>query len=215
MFNRSQKLVFKVLPFLVLGGSFIFLIPNWFSDKLLHKMNERLLEDTRTGLFEEFYAQMHDDQLFGKGMNGTYYFPMAESIQDDGIVYSAETYRNIIENGYLQLYLTGGILHIILFVLVLLPAAIVGIFFSSNSFTKACGIMIFLWLIDMFLYGMPTLSIHYVLVWISAGFCFKKSIRVKTDAEIFNELNGNLSETHIVDIPGKRYTSKKIIKRSL
>lgn len=194
--NKSRKFVFKLLPVLIIGGAFIFLIPNSLSSSLLKKMDERLFEDTRTALFDEFYAQMNDYMIFGKGMNGTYYYPMEESVQDDGTVYSAVTYRNIIENGYLQLYLSGGILHIILFILVLLPASIMGILNSSNAFTRACGTMILLWLIDMFLYGLPTFSIHYILIWICAGFCFKTSLRQKSDSEIIDGLNGNYYESY-------------------
>ncbi len=199
IFNKSRSNIFKLLPVIIFGAFFFFLIPNPASEALLKKMDERILEDTRTNLFDEFYKDMSGHMMLGKGMNGTYYYPMDETVQEDGIVYSEITYRNIIENGYLQLLLSGGIIHIILFVLILLPASIAGIFFSSNTLSKACGILILLWLIDMFLYGMPTLSIHYVLVWISAGVCFKKSLRNKNDAEIFYELNQ----------PGKKVFYKK------
>ncbi len=204
--NKSSKAIYHILTVFVIGGALFFLIPNSFSSKLLMKMDERLLEDTRTNLFDEFYKEMDSHMIFGKGMDGTYYYPMGETIQDDGTIYGAVIYRNIIENGYLQLYLSGGVLHIILFVIILLPASIIGIFKSSNAFTRICGAMILLWLIDMFFYGMPTLSIHYILVWICAGICFKKSIRDLSDAEIFDKSKtGNqeiyLSNSHIRPLP--------------
>jgi hypothetical protein len=135
---------------------------------------------------------MEDHMVFGKGMNGTYYYPMEETEQDDGIIYPEEEYRNNIENGYLQLLLTGGIVHVVLFLLILLPAAINGIFRSQNQFSMAAGVMVLLWLIDMCIYGLPTLSFHYILVWICVGICYKTSIRNKTNDEIrseFQELN--------------------------
>lgn len=208
VFSKIRKPIFKLIPVMVIAGAFLFVIPNPFSSSLLKKIDERLFEDTRTTLFDEFYDQMDDYMIFGKGMNGTYYYPMDESIQDDGVVYSAVTYRDIIENGYLQLLLSGGIINIVLFVMVLLPAAISGIFFSSNTLTRACGIMILLWLIDMFLYGMPTLSIHYILIWICAGFCFKNSLRRKTDSQIFNELNANYYESYYAN----NYNKARLIK---
>lgn len=189
--NKSNKFIFRMFPILILAGGFFFLISNEYSNLLLKKIDERLYEDTRSDLFDQFYIKMRPYMVFGKGMNGTYYYPMEEMVQDDGVVYSDVTYRNNIENGYLQLLLTGGLLQIILFVLVLLPASLVGIFKSSNTLTRACGVMILLWLIDMFLYGLPTLSIHYVIIWICAGFCFKKSWRKKTDYEIYYGLNAN------------------------
>jgi hypothetical protein len=105
----------------------------------------------------------------------------------DGEIYQAVQYRNLIENGYLQLLLTGGIIHIILFLLVLLPAAIKGIFMSSNQFTKACGVVIFLRLLDMFFYGLPSFTLAYILVWICVGVCYKTSIRRMTNDEIRSE----------------------------
>ena len=198
--NKSSKAVYNLTTVFVIGIALLFLIPNSFSSSLLRKMDERLLEDTRTGLFDEFYREMDSHKLFGKGMDGTYYYPMGETVQDDGTVYGEVVYRNIIENGYLQLYLSGGILHLILFVLILLPASILGIFKSSNAFTRICGVMILLWLIDMFFYGLPTLSIHYILIWICAGVCFKKSIRDQSDSEIFNKLRTSLGESRLPNL---------------
>lgn len=210
LFSKSGKYIFKILPVLAIGGIFFLLIPNSFSKALLKKMDERLLEDTRTSLFDEFYRDMNDHMIFGKGMNGTYYYPMEESIQDDGTVYSAVIYRNTIENGYLQLLLSGGILHIILFVLLLVPASLLGIFNSSNVFARACGLMILLWLIDMFMFGLPTLSIHYVLIWICVGICFKKSIREKSDEEIYIALNTNYFLQPVSEAPNATYRAKKV-----
>ena len=198
--NKSSKAVYNLTTVFVIGIALLFLIPNSFSSSLLRKMDERLLEDTRTGLFDEFYKEMDSHKLFGKGMDGTYYYPMGETVQDDGTVYGEVVYRNIIENGYLQLYLSGGILHLILFVLILLPASILGIFKSSNAFTRICGVMILLWLIDMFFYGLPTLSIHYILIWICAGVCFKKSIRDQSESEVFNKLRTSLGESRLPNL---------------
>ena len=198
--NKSSKAVYNLTTVFVIGIALLFLIPNSFSSSLLRKMDERLLEDTRTGLFDEFYREMDSHKLFGKGMDGTYYYPMGETVQDDGTVYGEVVYRNIIENGYLQLYLSGGILHLILFVLILLPASILGIFKSSNAFTRICGVMILLWLIDMFFYGLPTLSIHYILIWICAGVCFKKSIRDQSESEVFNKLRTSLGESRLPNL---------------
>ena len=149
-------------------------------------MSIRLSEDTRSGVYERFFYYMKDHMIFGNGMNGTYYCPLWEA-EIDGAFFGAVQYRNLIENGYYQLLLTGGIVHIVLYVLVLLPAAVKGMFASSNQFTKACGIMVFLQLIDMFVYGLPTLTLDYILVWICVGVCYKASIRNMTNDEIRTE----------------------------
>jgi hypothetical protein len=185
--NKSGKQIFKFFPLIIGIGIFLYFSPNKFSSALTEKISERLYEDTRTAFFKIFVADMDNYLTFGKGMNGTYYYPMEEKIHDDGIISRAVDYRNTIEIGYLQLLLTGGIINIILFVLILLPAAMIGIFKSSNQFTRACGIMIFLWLLDMFLFGLPMMSLHYVIIWICVGICCKASLREKTDVEIRNE----------------------------
>jgi hypothetical protein len=115
--------------------------------------------------------------IFGKGMNGTYYFPVGGEIPDENITFSEVDYRDIIEIGYLQLLLSGGIIHVVLLLMVLLPAAILGISRSLNLFSKACGLIILLWLVDMLIYGLPILSLHYIFVWICVGICYSPGIR--------------------------------------
>jgi hypothetical protein len=174
-------------------GIFLLYSP-YFDDArelFFNKMESRISEDTRSELFRMFFKDLNDHLAIGKGMNSTYYFPLWNE-EIDGVVYGAVQYRNLIENGYLQLLLTGGLVHIILFLLVLVPAAIKGIFMSSNQFVKACGILVLLRLIDMLFYGLPTLSLWYILVWISVGVCYKTSIRNMTNDEIrceFNKIN--------------------------
>jgi len=186
--NKSRSNFFRYFPLIIVIVTLILYSFDNVSERLTRKMTERIYEDTRTELYEMFFFDLKDDILLGKGMNGTYYYPFGEDSEADGIVFGAIEYRNIIENGYLQLFLTGGILHIILFSMILLPSAFKGIFDSSNQFSKACGILILLQLIDMFLYGLPKLSLHYILVWICVGVCYKSSIRRMTDNEIRREL---------------------------
>lgn len=189
--SKHPAFLFKLLPFLLGIGIFtVYAIPH-FNKVLTQKMNDRLLEDSRDNLYSDFLKDMNDYIYFGKGLNGKYYFPMAqhelEGDQEAGVVFNATTYRNNAENGYLQLILTGGVVHVILFMLVLLPASFHGIFRSSNQFSKACGVIILLQLINMLVVSTPNLSILYILVWISVGVCYKTSIRKKTDQEIQNE----------------------------
>lgn len=186
---KSKAKLFKLFPYIVIIGTIILLSFNNFTDTLTKTLMERLDEDTRSNLFEDYFIEMNDFMLFGKGMNGTYYYPIKEQERDDGVLFSEVEYRSSIENGYLQLLLNGGIVYIVLYLMVMIPAAFNGIFRSSNQFTKACGIMILLWLVDMFIFGLPTLSLHYIIIWICIGFCYKKSIRDKTDKDIKIEFN--------------------------
>jgi hypothetical protein len=185
--NKYRPLIFRTIPLLVCFGFFFILrFPNAYTTITL-KMTERFSEDTRSSVFEMFFYDIQDHMVFGKGMNATYFCPLGGEISEEDIVSEEIYYRDVVENGYLQLLLSGGIVHIFLFFLLLFPAAINGIFRSSNQFTRACGIIIFLWLVDMIPYGLPSLSLHYIFVWICVGLCYKPSIRAKTDDEIRNE----------------------------
>ena len=188
LINKSKSKLFRYFPLIIIIGVFLLFSYQFENSKevLLNKMTLRISEDTRTGVFQRFFYYLKNDMVFGNGMNGTYYCPMWDS-EIDGEIFGAVEYRNLIENGYLQLLLTGGIVHIILFLLVLLPAAVKGIFMSSNQFTKACGVVIFLRLLDMFFYGLPSFTLAYILVWICVGVCYKTSVRRMTNDEIRSE----------------------------
>lgn len=190
LISKSKSKLFGYFPLIIIVAGLLLSSQLFENSKevLLNKMTVRISEDTRSGVFERFFYYLKNDMTFGKGMNGIYYCPMWES-EIDGEYFAAVEYRNIIENGYLQLLLNGGIVHIVLLLLVLLPSALKGIFMSSNHFVKACGIVIFLRLIDMFFYGMPSLNLAYILVWICVGVCYKTSIRRMTDDEIRSEFN--------------------------
>jgi hypothetical protein len=185
--NNSKTLLFRFFPILVGIMIFMFLYIPDLSSSLTTKIGERLKEDSRSELFEMFFFQMRDDMVFGKGMNGSYYYPSGGELEDEGITFAEEDYRNLIENGYLQLLLNGGITQIVLFLMVTIPAIILGLFKSSNQFTKACAILILLWLLDMIAYGLPRFILQYVLVWISVGICYNSNFRNATDQEISEE----------------------------
>ena len=185
LINRSKVKIFQYFPLIIIVVTFLLFSQFTENSKevLLNKMAGRISEDTRSGVFELFFYYLKDDKIFGNGMDGTYYCPLWDAVVD-GEFFAAVKFRNIIENGYLQLYLTGGILHVVLFVLVLLPASLLGILKSSNQFAKACGVLIFLRLVDMLFYGLPALTLAYILVWICAGVCYKKNIRNMTNDEM-------------------------------
>ena len=188
MWHKSKTFIYRYFPIIVSCTVVLMLSLNSVTTTLSSKLQMRITEDTRSTLFRSFFYEMRNNMTFGKGMSGTYYFPIEEDVLED-VTESATVYRHIIENGYLQLLLTGGIVQIVLIILVLLPAAILGIFKSSNQFTMACGVAIFLWILDMFIYGLPRLSLHYILIWICVGICYKTSIRIMTNEEIEAEFS--------------------------
>jgi hypothetical protein len=151
---------------------------------LTEKFTERLGEDTRSVVFDNYFKGMEEHMVFGKGVKGTYYSPIDQQDTDDGVSYSEISNRDVIENGYLQMILTGGYVNVILFGLLMVPAVLLGIFKSKNQLTRVCGLVIVLWLIDMSVYGLPRLLLEYVLVWMCAAVCYKTSFRERSDEEI-------------------------------
>lgn len=132
---------------------------------------ERADEDTRSGVEEYFYADMKTkDWLFGRGLSGEYFCP---DIEEDQIT----NYRSVIETGYLQMILKGGIISLGLLLLIAIPAIFKGLFYSNNILSKAAAIWILLALISMYPTIVHTFSLRYLLVWISIGICYSKTIR--------------------------------------
>lgn len=185
--NLSASKFIKLIPLFVAFILIAFLGTDKLPNSFFIKINERLTEDTRSDVFYNYFKGMEKDMNFGKGMAGVYYSPIEEMETDDGVIYGAVINRDVIENGYLQLLLNGGYVNIALFVLTLLPAAVLGIFKSSNQLSRACGAVIILWLIDMSVYGMPRLVLQYILVWMAVGICYSSSFRNKTDDEIYEQ----------------------------
>lgn len=182
LFNSSQSVrnkiyIFLMLLFMSIAGYYVFVK---YQDVVFSRISERIGEDSRQYIYNSFMDDMStEDLIYGKGFNGTYYAPNIEENID---------HRSIIESGYLQTILKGGLLSLFLFLLIALPAAFLGLVKSKNILSKASGAIVILWLIDMFPWGMPAFSIRYILMWICIGICFSKEIRDLSDTEIKKSL---------------------------
>ena len=110
------------------------------------------------------------DWIIGRGSDGEYFCPDIEENQ-------LTDYRNTIETGYLQTILKGGLISLILFLLIAIPAIIKGIFFSKNTLSKAAGIWILMNIINSYPTVVNGFDLPYLLVWISIGICYSQQIR--------------------------------------
>jgi hypothetical protein len=183
-FHSRKKILFIYLTiFTVLLG--ILYASNLYrinDNKIFSFLAERGGEDTRTGVELYFYDDMkRNDWIVGKGMNGTYYCP---DVQIDQLT----DYRSEIETGYLQLILKGGLINLGLLLLIAIPASVNGIFFSKNILSKAAGIWILLFIINLYPQNAVSFNLSYILVWISVGICFSSTLRKLTDEDIQNKL---------------------------
>ncbi len=152
----------------------------------IYKVNNRLFgfildrgsEDTRTGVELYFYADMKTkDWIIGRGINGEYYCP---GIEED----APTDYRNVIETGYLQTILKGGIISLGLLLLITIPAVIKGLFYSKNTLSKAAAIWILLALLSLYPATLNTFTLRYLLVWLAVGICYSKNIRNMSDKSL-------------------------------
>jgi len=159
-------------------------------NRILGFFAERGDDDTRTGIEWYFYNDMQTkDWTVGKGILGDYYCPdISESQQTN--------FRDDIETGYLQIILKGGIVSLLLFLLISIPAIIKGIFFSRNTLAKASGVWILLFISTLYPRDETKFTLNYILVWMSIGLCYNKNLRNLQEEEIIGFLekdNKNLS----------------------
>lgn len=147
-------------------------------------ITERIGQQTRMEVEQYFYRDLKTkDWIIGKGMNGEYFCPGVN--EGEGRI---TIYRKVIETGFLQIILKGGVISLGLLALIAIPAIFKGLFNSRNILSKAAGIWVLL--LFFFLYpATPTMfSLHYIIVWISIGICYSDRLRNLTDLEILNAL---------------------------
>lgn len=178
--QSNQKLSVVLGSFIV--GIFLLLIGVEFfnsnKDGLFKSIIERGLEDTRTGVEKCFYKDMQlKDWVMGKGINGEYFCPGIDKEDITG-------YRDVIETDYLQTILKGGLISLILFLLIAIPAMIKGLFYSKNMFAKAAGIWILYVLLNMYPASINTFTMQYLLVWFAIGICYSNVLLTMPENEI-------------------------------
>lgn len=182
LFNSKKSISFKILFLSIVLSSFLgaYFIFDKYQDNLFARISGRLDENTREQIFSGFFTSMSkNDLILGKGFEGTYYAPTIEEDKDN---------RSIIECGYLQTILKGGIINLSLFLFIALPAAYLGMIKSHNAISRAAAAIIILWLVDMVPWGMPALNIRYIFLWICIGLCYSGEMQVLSDADIKNSL---------------------------
>ena len=163
---------------LVIGGIALFFagraMPSMFSFVM-----ERGSEDTRTGVEQYMSADMSGmDWIIGKGIHGEYFCPIVVTVDD------SNSYRDVIETGFLLIILKGGYAGLLLLLMILVPAIYKGIFKSKNLLSKSSGVYILLWLTYCYPSIVVGFTIHYIIVWIAVGICYSEQIRNLPDSTI-------------------------------
>lgn len=153
-------------------------------------LTSRLNEDTRSAVETCFYDDMKtEDWIIGRGMLGEYYCPGVDEASYEN---SYTDYRSIIETDYLNIVLKGGLISLGLVLLITIPAAIMGIFYSRNILSKAAGIWILFWIMDLYPATVTTFTLNYLIVWICVGICYSRAIRKMSEEDVKRTLTGTI-----------------------
>ena len=149
-----------------------------FSDSFFSTLVERGDEDSRSGVEDDFYADMNkaSDWWFGRGWFGTYYEPAYKS------------YRMGVETGYLTLILRGGLLYLVPYILILGMSFFNGYFRSNNLFCKSFAIMCLMQIVSLYPFGLPAFNFFHFIIWIGVWICNSKSFRSSSNKIIMKKV---------------------------
>ena len=149
----------------------------WFlssrNDARIEAFKEELPQNTRWGRHNIYAEFLNDvtglDLAIGRGCMGSYRGWRGPA--------KGWKQRREIECGYFQAILKGGVVMLVLMLLLLVPAAVLGLFDSRNWFARGCAIIVWIRLGEMVAFGLPNANVRYVLVWLAAGGCLSARLR--------------------------------------
>jgi hypothetical protein len=178
--NRGKiiKIVFSVILVASLGlyGAYVYTLQR---SGMFGLLTSRMHEDTRSRVILNFYGDMRTtDWLFGKGSEGVYFCP---GIDEGNRI---TTFRAVVETGYLQIILKGGLLSLVLMGMMAVPAVIKGLFYSKNILSKGAAIWVLWFILNLYNSVGNTFILSYLLFWFSIGICYDPDFREKSDQEL-------------------------------
>ena len=120
------------------------------------------------------------DWVFGRGMNGTYRSPSAAFID--------RLDRIMIETGYLNMILHGGLLLLIPYVFLLLYAFYKGFFCSNSLLLQSCSIYVLIHMVMLYPEGTPKLTLDYFILFVFIRMCITEEWREISDNRVMKLL---------------------------
>ena len=179
-----KKIIFSV-KLVVILLSLVFTVV-YFSDSIF---NKTMLRDTRTFLAVELFLDTSlQERVLGRGVLGTYYSPYFKHWNKTNEGGDSPT-RSVNEIGYLHMMLKGGYIMIGLYLLILLPAAFLGIFRSNNIIARMSGYYILLYLLLWLVCYYPVYNAEYILLWMAAGSCISSKVRAIPNQDLLIKRN--------------------------
>lgn len=174
----ETKIIVCISSFLLLVGGIYY----YSSEDTFDTFKGRATSNTREEVFLMYFADMSNvkDIAIGRGIFGEYYGP---NVDKNSETEEYSDYREVIECGYLQLILKGGLVYLILYLLILVLAIKKGLK-AKNRLIKACVAIIFIQIIDMFPFGLHAFNTKTFLIWLCVAACYSRFLRDMTDFEI-------------------------------
>jgi hypothetical protein len=178
--DERFKIYFLGLLIVIIFLAFGYLITSTYVFQ--RGFSREAFEASRATVFEDYFNDFNltKDWVFGRGINGTILRSLVDSEQS-----------HTIENGFLVVLLKGGLVYLVPFLLILLRASYLGVFRSNNDLARALGYIIFLYVILMSAFNLPSYSVGYIIVWISASACYTKSLRDHSNLQVYQAINSH------------------------
>lgn len=170
--TKTSKI--KLIFILVAALAVCFNLFSNLSDSFFSLLLERGSTDSRSGVEDAFYLDMHSisDWLFGRGWYGRYFD------------YMFGDYRLGLETGYLTLILRGGLLYLIAYALLLIVSFFNGVFRSKNIFCKSFGVLCLMQVIELYPFGWPKFNFFHFVIWLGVWICNNRRYRRMNDEEV-------------------------------
>lgn len=173
--NLSSKITFRYIVLIILLSIGILAFLDKFAlffDKVSLGMSSR--EQVIDDFFYDF-NQHPSDWFWGRGIYGEFNGGILNNSADGAS-------RDGIENGYLYLILKGGWIWLGLLILISINAIYKGLMKSKNMLCKGFAIIIILYFIDMIGFGIPGMTIKYMMVFIAIAGCNSPWLRQLSDS---------------------------------
>lgn len=191
--DMKKNIIKSILTILIsiLIGLFLILKMDALSSGLFRNMSNRVSEDTRSGVEELFFADFTNapitDWIFGRGMDGGYYQIMID--EETGEI---NDNRTIIETGYLNMMLKGGIVYDAIIILIMMLAVKRG-YSKGNRIYSFLATILLTYFIDLYTTNpVCAFSVRSILFW----FCISV---LSANVPIFKQLqlirNGKRTST--------------------
>lgn len=183
--GKLKKLLF--IGLIISIGFGLTVAYNLYYESLFGGFLERIDKDTRGAVLRDFNHDMDiQSWIMGRGIGGEYNLYETDYVfgSDNEMVKT----RNIIEVGYLNLILKGGMIYLVIFSLILIVALINGIFRSKNYYVKVCCGFIILYIVEAIPAGVLMFNIRFFLLWFCIAMCWNKNVYMASNEQIAKHL---------------------------